>query len=288
MLNSKSIIISLILLFFCFSGTHSQSTTRSGVEQFSRFKQTTMLVVLDSDASSPYNQILDKAIRKHWAITPYTFITEDELPFYEGKAEYSLFLKNDNVQTVKKVRRTFTIKNNNLGIYLNDFPTLQRYSASDAVAYIKLQDVNDYRAYLYKLEGLIQGLHTYLSSFLNNYEVTRDNLDDLEVEHFNARNQEIKEYMLYINANELPQGIEDADKLKKYYKHNVLIVSEDDIERAIADQEEGVAYLHLYPRVKKIQVVTTNGGEVLYSATPKEYGKFQIKDLSEIYRKVGK
>ncbi|MEM9934903.1 MAG: hypothetical protein AAF824_14855 [Bacteroidota bacterium] len=288
MLNIRNPFASLILLLSCTSTLLAQTTTKSGVNGFPRFKQTTMLVVLDNDAHSTYNQIVDKAIRKYWAITPFTFITQNELPMYEGKDEYSLFLKNDNTRTVKKVRQTYTIKNNNLGIYLNDFPTLQRYSASDAVAYIKLEDVNDYNAYLYKLEGLIQSLHTYLSSFLNNYEVSRDNLDDLEEEHFNARRTEIKQYLLYISANDLPPGIKDTEKLAKYYKHNFLIVSEGDIERAIAEQEEGVAYLHLHPRVKKIQVVTANGGEILYSTIPKEYGKFQIKDLTELYRKVGK
>lgn len=279
----------LLAFILCLNSVYelrAQAARGKGAENFSWFNNTTTLIVLD-DTISAYNIKVEDAIRKYWDITPVKFISRSELDDYLGTKNFSMLLRNNSERTIRRVRQNLTIRNNEIGLYLCYRHVLTDYLPADAITYIKVKDVDAYSDYLYKLEGLIQTMQDYLKNFLDKRKITRDNIDQEEEQFFNQYRWRLKEVNLFIRAEDLPEGI-DKDNIQKYYRHNVSVVTPEEIEQAIASQEMGVAYLHVYPRAKQIQIISAKGGQVLYSAPAITYGEFHRRDLSRISKAVNK
>lgn len=279
-MNISKIFFVPIIVYGCLS-VHSQTSTPRGCESYRFFKGTTTLIVLDAGDSSRYNDIMKATIEKYWTVSPYKIITLTEMYPLLANDEYSILVKNGTERTIRRVKGTSVIKNSEIGLFVAGRGSLDMYVANDAVAYIKLGNLLEIDAYDYKLGGLVQALHYYVSEFLAIKDIDRDNHPKEEAFFLNQYNHQLKDHTLFIYKGDLPEGMSVED-VQKRYKFPVEVVEKERIEEAVLNQEEGVAFLHVYPRAKMIQVIKASGGVFLYGAPSIKYGEFRGKDMAAI------
>ena len=280
--NLTHITIPLIFLLISQSA-FSQNGRDRAVKDLKKFKGTEMLVVL-YDGDELYNTEIKDAVSKYWTITPYSFIPQNELRNYAFEEEYSMLVRNDAKRVIHRVGRTDHIQSNHLAIYVcGKGDNLMNYTGQNALSQIHFKDINDTESYSYKLKALVQHMHEYLS-FLEEKKITEDN-HAKELRLFNT--QEVKKLSgmtLYILKEELPEKLNDLEKLRKFYEHEVEIVGKEEIQAAIATQNGNVAFLHLDPRIKNLYVISAQGGKILYQAPTQDWGTLKGKDFSTLSR----
>ncbi len=282
----KSIILGmlfgLIIALLTYTEVYSQTATDRGAEFYRLFKGTTTLIVLDEGDSSLYNDLMKEAIEKYWTISPYEFIRQTQLYSYLNKSDYSLLVKNSTERTIKKVRGTSVIRNNEIGLFVSGRGAMDLYVANDAVAFIKFEDVLKVDQYAYKLKGLVRAMHNYVTDFLAMKEIDRHNREKEENIFLNQHNPQLRDHTLYINKEDMPSSLQKTENIEKRYKFPVKLVNENEIREAIDQEKKGIAFLHLHPRVKLIQVIRTEDGHFLYSGSSAKYNQFIGRDLAAI------
>lgn len=290
--RTKRTIMRHILLFaFSFliavSFLNAQNGRTPAVEDFPNFKKSTMLVVLDG-VDETYNNAIKVAVATYWTITPFQFVTQDEFFHLDGQNEdnYSMLIRNNSERIFKRVNRETKIKSNHLAIYMyNKGIDLRNYTGRDALTQFHLPDVMDTEAYLYKLTAMVQNMQRYLE-FLESTEITEDTHPGL-VESFN--NQDVgslADRTLYLLAEQLPEKLQDVEKLKKVYKYNIAIIEKEGIAQAIEAQQPDGAFLHTDPRTKTMYILATDGGKILYAADLNKPGEIGNSDFAALSRKI--
>ena len=275
----RYVFIFSISLFFL---THvmAQTGRALSISKLPLLKETTTLVVLD-DSASDYNEILQSAIESHWKITPYKFIHQAELEEYMAVKGYSLLVKNNAQRVERRVRGDVVIQFNEIGLYLNNKSALENFTSIDALARIRVKDIEAPENYTYKLGALLQSMHQYLE-FIDRDDVNKNNYPKKSTQYFNAQHDRLKDLTLLINQKDLSEAFEELDSLESVYKHSIKVVSCQEIQEAIQNKREDIAFLHLYPNIAQIQVIAAHNAEIMYSFPAERYKRFSPKDLSNI------
>lgn len=218
---------------------------------------------LSEAEDNEFNKQLKYGMKNFWKATKFEFIKADE---FEQKRfdPASSFIFLYNLKTKYKDEKTFI---NYLVFALGG--KAKRIDKMPWVAAVPLTYGNigpEY--YTYKLPGLIQFLQ-YLSDYIaNNPNQTKESIE----KYFNKRNKEVKDYKLYVLADDLTKSVYTNEQIEKIYPGEVVIVDQKQIEEAIKNQDPNVAYVHKAgPERTKTElafnvkmILTAKGGECLY------------------------
>lgn len=204
-------------------------------EEVASFFHTETLVVLESGFSSFYNAYIKEAVKEEWKITPYEFIKSDE---FEGKmndSTYSFLVLTNTHFEKDKADADYNFINLLLGKAGVKNITEMPEMGSLPLSYTDNEDDD----YSYKLNVIIDFLQ-------KRAELMKERPDFLSMrylKYYNKNIPEIKLKELWILEKNLAPEISTLDKIRKTYPYILKIVTEDELEEAIAEKKD-VLFLH--------------------------------------------
>ncbi len=251
----KKLFLAVLVLFIV---TEAASQVRPARRSHYRtFMESTTYVVEDGRPFSDYNKRLKEEMDRFWTITPYEFITFDEFRRMRTNDNYSFLVLAEIKQ--RNVPHVYKFINFVLGDTNRDFNRMPDLGSVPLI----FKDADE-ESFLYKLGAFVQ--------FMQNNAKEGSGRHNLQMTRFiNVRDERLHQMELWLLEEELAPDINTVEKINEYYPHTVKIVTKDDIQNAISQQREDVAFLHKIGPEDTMRagkcwkfIITTNG-EVLYS-----------------------
>jgi len=205
-------------------------------EDIKAFLGTTTYVVLDDNPMSEYNIKIKEAVKNSWTITPYDFISSKEFEEVRNDISKSFLVKLQVKFDQDKLEATYNFLCVVLGAAVKrhtDLPDI----CSIPLSYSTVPE----DSYVYKMESLIRFAQNHIKMLDQNPElIKKGNI----FKHYNKNAKSVKSKELWVLERDLDKGVRSLTDLRKSYKHSVKIVNQEDIEKAIAEKNTNVVFLH--------------------------------------------
>jgi hypothetical protein len=262
------IALSVFLLFSVMAG-YSQSVVPSR-QDIAAFFTTKTLVVLEDNPLMEYNSIIKKVMEQEWKITEYDFISSNDFDKKRLDPQYSFIYMSRVTFENDKTDAEYRFLQLSLGgdyFRLNEMPDI----ASVPLAYY---DVEEDR-YAYKLAIILRFMQNHARLIREHPEIVSQNV----FKHYNENIQEIKDKTFYVLKEELGPDVNTEAKIKKVYPYKFKLVTAEDIEQAIKDQDTDVVFLHkVGPEGTKIDARCYN---VIIGAADAKFYYFDYHKISD-------
>ncbi|PKP37812.1 MAG: hypothetical protein CVT98_05655 [Bacteroidetes bacterium HGW-Bacteroidetes-15] len=199
------------------------------------FLGTTTYVVLEDNPMSEYNFAIKKAIENSWKITPYEFITSAQFEEMRGDISKSFLVRLAVKFTGDKLEATYHFMSVVLGSGVKrhtDMPDI----VSVPLGYSTVPE----DSYTYKIESLVRFAQNHIRIIDENPDLIKANI----FQHYNKQRKETRNKELWLLESDIDKNVRSLAAIRKNYPHTVKIVTKDDIEKAIAERNENVIFLH--------------------------------------------
>lgn len=264
----QKIALSVFILFSVLVG-YSQSVVPSR-QDIAAFFTTKTLVVLEDNPLMEYNSIIKKVMEQEWKITEYDFIPSKDFDKKRLDPQYSFIYMSRVTFENDKTDAEYRFLQLSLGgdyFRLNEMPDI----ASVPLAYY---DVEEDR-YAYKLAIILRFMQNHARLIREHPEIVSQNV----FKHYNENIQEIKDKTFYVLKEELGSDVNTEAKIKKVYPYKFKMVTTEDIEQAIKDQDPDVVFLHkVGPEGTKIDARCYN---VIIGAADAKFYYFDYHKISD-------
>ena len=202
---------------------------------YDSFYNSKTLVVMDPSPMSDFNFKIKEVMQKHWKISDYEFITEQEFEDMKGNPGYSFLLTTivtfDKDKT--KARYNFlSLLRGKENTKISDMPDL----CSIPLAYLRVED----ESYAYKMDAFITFIQNHVKLMTEHPELIKANV----FKYYNKNVKSLKDKTLYLVAEDVEPTINTQKKLQKVYPYDVKIVSRDEVMEAIERKDPDVVFLH--------------------------------------------
>jgi hypothetical protein len=277
--------IVFLLIAFLVKFVDAQDIQLAETGDYKRFVNSTTYVVKIPDPFSIYNGVIEEILAKMWTITDYEIIewTEFEQKKSDSKSSFIFLSEAQRVENNKVLR--YNILNLVMGSKYNDINKMPDLG-SVPLSYADDEFSEEEQSYVYKLAGVLQFMQYYV-----NYQIANPGTKLQDV--VNKEKEELHKKELWLVEDDLESSINSLSKIKKYYKHDVKIVSREDVENAIFENNPTVAYLHLVApksntdksKCWKFILSAEDGKPLFYSYTKtndNNPGKLLGKDLKKM------
>ena len=204
-------------------------------EDIKTFLKTTTYVVLEDNPMSEYNFKIKSAVENSWDITPYEFITASQFEEMRSDINKSFLVKLQVRFMGDRLEATYNFLCVVLGAAVRhhtDMPDI----CSVPLSYGSVPE----DSYAYKLESLVRFAQNHIRLLDENPNLIKSNI----FQHYNRQRKETREKELWILERDLERNVRSLAEIRKNYPHRVRIVTKEDIEKAIAERNEDVVYLH--------------------------------------------
>ena len=204
-------------------------------EDITSFFNTETLIVLESGFSSFYNVYIKDGVKKDWEITPFGFIKADEFKNKMSDSSYSFLVLTNTHFEKDKADADYNFINLLLG--KKDVKSITELPEMGSLPLSYTDNEDD--DYSYKLSVIIQFLQ-------KRAELMKDRPDFLSMrylKYYNKNTPEVKLKTLWVLEKNLASEINSIDKIRKTYPYDIKIVTEDELEDAIAEKKD---YLFLH------------------------------------------
>jgi len=229
----KKVIISALLICFSLSIYAERNLVR--IEDVKAFLKTTTYVVLEDNPTAAYNFKIQEAIEKSWTITPYKFITSKEFEKIRNDIDKSFLVLIQMKFDSDKMPAVYNFMSLSMGAAvkkITDMPDI----CSLPLSY---KDVPE-DSYVYKIEGLIRFMQNHIKLIDQNPALIKKNIFD----YYNKNTKDVKNKELWVIEDDLEKETRELAKIRKNYAYTVKVVTADNIEKAIAEKNPNVIYLH--------------------------------------------
>jgi hypothetical protein len=264
----SEIALSLFILFSV-PASYSQSVVPSR-QDIAAFFTTKTLVVLEDNPLMEYNSIIKKVMEQEWKITEYDFISSKDFDKKRLDPQYSFIYMSRVTFENDKTDAEYRFLQLSLGgdyFRLNEMPDI----ASVPLAYY---DVEEDR-YAYKLAIILRFMQNHARLIREHPEIVSQNV----FKHYNENIQDIKDKTFYVLKEELGSDVNTEAKIKKIYPYKFKLVTAEDIEQAIKDQDPDVVFLHkVGPEGTKINARCYN---VIIGAADAKFYYFDYHKISD-------
>lgn len=277
--------IFIFALLFCFSLSIFAERNLVRIEDVKAFLKTTTYVVLEDNPTAAYNFKIQEAIEKSWKITPYKFITSKEFEKIRNDIDKSFLVLIQMKFDSDKMPAVYNFMSLSMGAAvkkITDMPDI----CSLPLAY---KDVPE-DSYVYKIEGLIRFMQEHIKLIEQNPALIKKNIFD----YYNKNTKDVKNKELWVIEDDLEKETRELAKIRKNYAYTVKVVTADNIEKAIAEKNPNVIYLHkVGPSGTRLQARCY---KILIGASDDQMYYFDFHDaksdgdgfLSSDFKKVGR
>ncbi len=229
----KRVLLALTLTALALSTFADRYVARP--EDIKTFLKTTTYVVLEDNPMAEYNFMIKKAVENSWNITPYAFITASEFETMRNDISKSFLVKLQVKFSGDKLEATYNFLSVVLGAGVQkhtDLPDI----CSVPLSYTSVHE----DSYTYKLESLIRFAQNHIKMLDANPQLISSNIFD----HYNKNRKQMKGKELWLLEKDIEKNARGLAKIRKMYPHTVRMVTDEDIEKAIAEKNDKVVYLH--------------------------------------------
>ncbi len=277
--------IFIFTLLFCFSLSIFAERNLVRIEDVKAFLKTTTYVVLEDNPTAAYNFKIQEAIEKSWKITPYKFITSKEFEKIRNDIDKSFLVLIQMKFDSDKMPAVYNFMSLSMGAAvkkITDMPDI----CSLPLSY---KDVPE-DSYVYKIEGLIRFMQAHIKLIEQNPALIKKNIFD----YYNKNTKDVKNKELWVIEDDIEKGTRELAQIRKNYAYTVKVVTADNIEKAIAEKNPNVIYLHkVGPSGTRLQARCY---KILLGASDDQMYYFDFHDaksdgdgfLSSDFKKVGR
>ena len=205
------------------------------VADIKHFPQTKTMMILEDNPICEYNLTLQDLVPGEWTATPYDFLFWKN--FESKRKDKSLSFLILNKVTFEKDKSnaryqfmSLLLGGNSKG--LSDMPDL----CSVPLAYYGAPE----ESYIYKIGIFLRFIQNHVKVITNDPTVASKNL----MEHYNKNIQKLSGKTLYLISEELAKDVNTEAKIKAVYDGPFSLVTKEDIQKAIADKNPNVVFLH--------------------------------------------
>ncbi len=229
----KRLVFLALLFFFSVSIFAERNLVRP--EDVKAFLKSTTYVVLEDNPMAAYNFKIKEAIEKSWTITPFKFITSKEFETFRQDNDKSFLVLVQMKFDKDKVPAVYNFLSLSMGAAvkkITDMPDV----CSIPLSYFSVPEDE----YIYKIESLIRFMQNHIKLIDQNPTLIRNNI----FEYYNKNIKDIKGKELWVVENDLDKETRALSAIRKNYSYTVKVVTTDNIEKAIAEKNPNVVFLH--------------------------------------------
>jgi hypothetical protein len=225
--------ISILLLSFTVL-IHGQAPFPTK-EEIKQFTSSTTCIVMEEDQMSTFNTYIREAVNKYWTITPFEFIQVKDFNVRRLKPEYSfIVLTQTNYEKDKSgaLYNYINLLQGKSGSNLGEMPEICAIPLSFAS--------EDDLEYGYKLGAILLFVQKHAAMISDDPSLTGRKY----LKYYNRNIPAVAGKTILVKQEDLSPDISSIEKIKAIYPHNIKIVSEEDIMKAIADKTPNTLILH--------------------------------------------
>lgn len=224
----------LILTISLIINLKAQKAVGNAKDLAAFFKTTTCLVT-EQDDFSPYNGIMQKAMKEFWTITPYQVISYSDFDKMKNKSQYS-FIVLTTVYPDKK----FDIQYNALSVVMG--APGKRFEELPEIGSFPLTFYNqDDWQYLNKIGSILLFLQNHIRITSEN-----KNLNQFTILNYYKKNTpSLKNKTIYFTEDQLDKDVNTIEQIQKIYKGDVKIVESAEIEKIVYNKDENAVLAHI-------------------------------------------
>ncbi len=202
---------------------------------YQAFLKTRTLVVMDPNPMSDFNFKIQSVMKRHWKITPFDFITEEEFEKKKDDPSYSFLLTTTVTFDIDKTKARYTFLSllmGKQGAKVNNMPDL----ISIPLSYVRVEETS----YAYKMDAFVRFVQDHVNLMISDPSLIKKN----PLQYYNKNIKSLKGKTLLLAKRDLQNSVDTEAKIKKVYPYNVRIVDEEEIMEAIERQDPDVVFLH--------------------------------------------
>lgn len=193
-------------------------------------------VVLENSPFSMYNPAIKEAVKQFWTITPYEFIDIEEFNKRRIDPAYSFIVLLETDYEKDKTGATFAFVNLILGMKVKNLEEMPEFCAIP----IDFAGEDADGDYAYKLGMIVRFIQQHA-------QVVMDNPKNPGVRHLKYYNNlvsDVASKTILAREEDMEATLKSPEEISKLYPYPFLIVSEDEIMKAVAEKRKGTLILH--------------------------------------------
>lgn len=207
-------------------------------DEIVKFKKTKTIVFLESNMLLAYNQEIQKAVKKHWDITPFEFKKFSTTEFEELRKDpnLSFLIMNESYIPKDKTRAVYKFLNVTLG---GDFELEKQMPTISGlpIAYSEVEE----DTYDYKLGLILRFIQEHIKVSMENPDV---NKTKKMLKYYRNELTTIADKTLYVLQEELGPDVNTLKEIKSVYPYEVKIATKEEITKVIDARDEKAVILH--------------------------------------------
>ena len=205
------------------------------VADIKHFPQTKTTMILEDNLMCEYNLVLQELVPVEWTATPYDFLSWKNFESKRKDKSLSFLILNKVTFDKDKSNARYQFMSLLLGGNsrdLSDMPDL----CSVPLAYYGAPE----ESYIYKIGIFLRFIQNHVKVITNDPSIASKNI----MLHYNKNIQKLSGKTLYLIAEELAKDVNTEAKIKTVYDGPFKLVTKEDIQKAIAEKNPDVVFLH--------------------------------------------
>jgi hypothetical protein len=212
-------------------------------DEIKQFMASKTCVVLEQDQFSSYNVFIKEAVKKYWTLTPYQLITVQEFNKMRRDPAYSFIVLTQTNYEKDKANTLYNFLNLLQGKDVSKLGELPEICAIP----LSFAGEDDYD-YNYKFGAILLFMQKHAQMISADPSLTGRKY----LKYYNDNIPKVAGKKILIKEEDLAPEISTLDKIKAIYTHDVEIVTEEDIVKAIQEKAPNTLILHkVGPREEK-------------------------------------
>lgn len=192
-------------------------------------------VVLEQDQFSSYNVFIKEAVKSYWTLTPYEMIDVQEFNKRRRDPAYSFIVLTQTNYEKDKANTVYNFLNLLQGKNVSKLGELPEICAIP----LSFAGEDDYE-YSYKFGAILLFMQKHARMIAEDPSLTGRRY----LRYYNKNVPGVSNRKILIKQEDLAPAISTIDQIKAIYPHDVEIVTEEDIVKAISEKTPNTLILH--------------------------------------------
>lgn len=278
-------IATLLVLGFLIATAYSQSPFPTP-DEIESFYGTETLVVLENTMFSTYNAFIRSAMKEHWELSPYKFISVEEFNTMREDPAYSFIVLTETKFDKDKSGSVYNFINLLLGKDVGRIEDLPEMCAIP-LSFSGESDIE----YGYKVGIVLRFMQTHVRHLSEDPSISGKRY----LKYYNKFIPQLADKTILLGEEDLVEELRSESVIKSLYDNDIRLVSEDEIRDAIINKAENTLILHMVGPDSdraggmcfKMLIGTDDGMIYFYGEhkiTPKNRKGLLVNDLKRIGR----
>lgn len=204
-------------------------------DEIRQFTGSKTCVVLEQDQFSSYNVFIKEAVKSYWTLTPYELIDVQEFNKRRRDPAYSFIVLTQTNYEKDKANTVFNFLNLLQGKNVSKLGELPEICAIP----LSFAGEDDYE-YNYKFGAILLFMQKHARMIAEDPSLTGRRY----LRYYNKNVPGVRNRKILIKQEDLAPAIASIDQIKAIYPHDVEIVTEEEIVKAISEKTPNTLMLH--------------------------------------------